>query len=125
MVAAPRMDGTATGTGFPFVPLAAGRRGLSLRCIRRFGAEALLLHCAGVEVGQLALAAEIEPGQPVEIPVERLPRVALPAELRLSAGIAGPDLAAPWLLESPDAALGLLGPPAPTVESLRLDHGVL
>ena len=55
----------------------------------------------------------------------RLPRVALPAELRLSAGVAGPDLAPPWRLDSPDAALGLLGPPAPAVEALRLDHGVL
>ena len=55
----------------------------------------------------------------------RLPRVALPAELRLSAGVAGPDLAPPWRLDSPDAALALLGPPAPAVEALRLDHGVL
>jgi hypothetical protein len=61
----------------------------------------------------------------VEVPVLRLPRVALPAELRLSAGVAGPDLAPPWRLDSPDAALGLLGPPAPAVEALRLDHGVL
>ena len=125
MVAAPRMDGTVSGTVFPFLPLAAGRRGLSLRCLRRFEADALLLHCAGIEVGRLELAAAIEPGQPVHVPIERLPRVALPAELRLSAGIAGPDLAAPWPLETPDAALGLLGPPAPAVELLRLDHGVL
>ena len=67
----------------------------------------------------------MEPGSTVEVPVSRLPRVALPAELRLSTGVAGPDLAAPWVLESPDAAFGLLGPPAPVVESLRLDHGVL
>ena len=38
MVAAPAMDGTATpGAGFPFLPLAASRRGLALRCLRRFG----------------------------------------------------------------------------------------
>ncbi len=127
------MDGTtaAAGTGFPFLPVAAGRRGLSLRCLRRFEAAAaaadapLLLFCAGVEVGRLALPGPVEAGRTVEVPVARLPRVALPAELRLSAGAAGPDLAAAWPLETPDAALGLLGPPAPVVESLRLDHGVL
>ncbi len=45
MVAAPAMDGTAAGASFPFLPLAAGRRGLVLRCLRRFEAEALLLFC--------------------------------------------------------------------------------
>lgn len=118
------MDGT-TGAGFAFLPLAAGRRGLALRCLRRFGAEALLLHCAGVEVGRLALAAPVEAGRTVEVPVARLPYVALPAELRLSADVAGDDLAAPWTVETAEAALGLLGPPMPAVESLRLDHGVL
>jgi hypothetical protein len=126
MVAAPAMHGTAAAsTGVPFLPLGAGREGLALRCLRRFEGEALLLFCGGVEVGRLPLAAEVEPGRSVEIPVSRLPRVALPAELRLSTGAAGPDLAAPWVLDSPDAALRLLGPPAPVVESLRLDGGVL
>ena len=67
----------------------------------------------------------MEPGRTVEVPMSRLPRVALPAELRLSASPEGSDLAAPWTLATADAALGLLGPPAPAVESLRLDHGVL
>jgi hypothetical protein len=125
MVAAPAMDGTAAGTGFPFLPLAAGRRGLALRCLRRFEGESLLLFCGGVEVGRLALAGAVEPGGTVEVPVSRLPRVALPAELRLCDRASGPDLATPWPLETADAALGLLGPPAPVVESLRLDHGVL
>ena len=120
------MDGTAASdAGFPFLPLAAGRRGLALRCLRRFEAEALLLFCGGVEAGRLPLAGPVEPGRAVEVPVSRLPRVALPAELRLSTAPEGSDLAAPWTLEAPDAALGLLGPPAPAVESLRLDHGVL
>lgn len=121
------MDGTATGTGFPFLPLAAGRRGLLLRCLRHFEADdaPLLLFCGGVEAGRLALPGPVEAGRSVEVPVGRLSRVALPAELRLCTGVAGPDLAAPWRLESADAALGLLGPPAPEVESLRLDHGVL
>ena len=126
MVAAPAMDGTAAGTGFPFLPLAAGRRGLSFRCLRRFeAADALSLFCAGVGVGRLPLAGAVEPGRTVEVPVSRLPRVALPAEQRLSTAATGPDLAAPWTLETADAAFGLLGPPAPVVESLRLDHGVL
>ena len=120
------MDGTtAAGAGFPFLPLAAGRRGLALRCLRRFEAEALLLFCAGVEVGRLSLAAPVEPGHSVEVPVARLPRAALPAELRLCTDVAGPDLAAPWEIATADAAFGLLGPAAPVVESLRLDHGVL
>ncbi|WP_343896264.1 hypothetical protein [Craurococcus roseus] len=122
------MDGTATttaGTAFPFLPLSAGRRGLALRCLRRFGPHTLLLFCGGVEVGRLALAEAVEPGRTVEVPVSRLPRVALPAELRLCAGVAGPDLAPPWEIASADAAFGLLGAPAPVVESLRLDHGVL
>lgn len=120
------MHGTAaTGAGFPFLPVAAGPRGFALRCLRRFGPDTVLLHCAGIEVGRLALPAAVDPGQTVEVPVPRLPRVALPAELRLSTSVAGPDLSAPWRLDSPDAAIGLLGPPAPTVESLRLDHGVL
>jgi hypothetical protein len=126
MVAAPGMDGTATtGTGFPFLPLAAGRRGLALRCLRRFEAGTLLLFCGGIEVGRLALAEAAEAGRTVEVPVGRLPRVALPAELRLATDVAGPDLAPSWEIASADAAFGLLGPPAPVVESLRLDHGVL
>jgi hypothetical protein len=120
------MHGTAAaGTDYPFLPLAAGRGGLVLRCLRRFEVDALLLFCGGAEVGRLPLPAPVERGRTVEVPVSRLPHVALPAELRLSAGAEGPDLAAPWVLETSVAALGLLGPPSPVVDSLRLDHGVL
>src|SRR5215210_541401 len=84
MVAALAMHGTtAAGTGFPFLPLGAGRAGLALRCLRRVEGDALLLFCGGVEVGCFPLAAAaVEPGRTVEVPVSRLPRVGLPAELR-------------------------------------------
>ena len=80
MVAAPDMDGTASGTSFPFLPLAAGRRGLALRCLRRYEAgAALLLFCGGLEVGRLPLAEAVEPGQTVEMPVSYQLRLISPA----------------------------------------------
>lgn len=116
-------DGSPAPT---LLPLGTTRGGLRLRCLRRLdGPTELLVHCRGIEVGRLALHAPAEEGAVIEVPVTRLPRVALPAELRVSTGVAGPDLAPPWALESPAAALALLGPPAPVVEELRLEAGVL
>lgn len=119
------MDGMAAAT-LPFLVLGATRQGLGLRCLRGFaGAGAILAHCRGIEAGRLTLSGPVEPGATLHIPITRLPRVPLPAELRISAAIEGPDLAPPWRLETPAAAVTLLGPPAPVAEELRLDQGVL
>ncbi|MBV1798578.1 hypothetical protein [Siccirubricoccus sp. G192] len=119
------MDGTAAAN-FPFLPSGASRQGIALLCLRRFAEPGgILVHCRGIEVGHLPLRRAIEPDEVLEVQVARLPRVALPAELRFSLAIDGPDLAPPWRLEAPAAALTLLGPPAPRVEDVTLDHGVL
>jgi hypothetical protein len=116
-------DGT---TAPSLLPLGTTRGALRLRSLRRLdGLAEILLHCRGIEVGRLALSGPVEADATIEVPVARLPRVSLPAELRVSAAIAGPDLAPPWPIESPAAALDLLGPPAPVVEELRLEAGVL
>ena len=119
------MDGIAAATP-PFLVLAATRQGLGLRCLRAFaGGGVILAHCRGIEVGRFALPGPVEAGAVLHIPITRLPRVSLPAELRISAAADGPDLAPPWRLETPAAALTLLGPPAPSAEELRMDQGVL
>lgn len=119
------MDGIAAAT-HPFLVLATNRQGLGLRCLHGFArGGTILVHCRGIEVGRLALPGPVEPGATLHIPVTRLPRVSLPAELRISAAIDGPDLAPPWRLETAAAALALLGPPAPVADELRLDQGML
>lgn len=122
------MDGSATATALPFLPLAASRAGVRLRCLRRFDAPpgaAILVHCRGIEVGRRPLYGSLAAGTEIEVPVERLPRVALPAELRFSLGAEGPEVAPPWPLPNPAAALALLGPGEVVVEELRLEQGVL
>lgn len=119
------MDGTQAGC-YPFLAIGLGRDGFSLRAIRDVGSDVpLLLHCRGIAVGRCVLDAPLREGAVLNIPVERLPRVPLPAELRLSTALDAPDLVAPWRIESAEAALSLLGAPALRVEDLRLDHGVL
>ncbi|WP_431269494.1 hypothetical protein [Dankookia sp. P2] len=119
------MDGIQAGY-FPFLAVGLSRDGLSLRTIRAFGSDApLRLYCRGIEVGRCRLDGPLREGAVIDIPVERLPRVPLPAELRLATAPDGPDLAAPWRIDSAEAALSLLGPPDMRIEDLRLDHGVL
>ncbi|WP_128079997.1 hypothetical protein [Roseicella frigidaeris] len=108
------------------IPLGAGPDGLSLRALRPLpDIETLLLHCRGIEVGRLSLPAGLQQDEVSCIPVTRLPRVPLPAELRVSTARDGRDLTRPWRLDSAAAALTLLGPPEIRIEDLRLDHGVL
>ncbi|WP_132283931.1 hypothetical protein [Roseicella aquatilis] len=119
------MDGALT-VQHAFLATGLGRGGLALRAIRQFpGGQALLLHCRGIQVGQLRLRRAVAAGEVVEIPVARLPRVPLPAELRLSAALDGPDLATPWRIETAEVAPAILGAPDIRVEDLHLDHGVL
>ncbi|TDH64022.1 hypothetical protein E2C06_04170 [Dankookia rubra] len=119
------MDGTQAGY-FPFLAIGLSRDGLSLRTIRAFSSAApLLLHCRGIEVGRRQLDGPLREGAVIDIPVERLPRVPLPAELRLSTAPDAADLVAPWRIESAEVALSLLGAPDLRIEDLRLDHGVL
>ncbi|MEN0076850.1 MAG: hypothetical protein AAGC69_20870 [Paracraurococcus sp.] len=125
MVTAGVMDGFQA-IFCPLIPLGLGPDGLSLRALRPFHeAETLLLHCRGIEVGRLDLPAGLQQGELCAIPIARLPRVPLPAELRISAARDGRDLASPWRIDSADAALSLLGPPEIRIEDLRMDHGVL
>src|SRR3954471_20910995 len=119
------MDGTQAGY-YPFLAIGLSRDGLSLRAIRAFdSAEPLLLHCRGIEVGRRVLDGPVREGVVLDIPIERLPRVPLPTELRLSTATDAPDLVAPWRIDSAEAALSLLGGPDMHVEDMRLDHGVL
>lgn len=119
------MDGLSVSC-FPFLAVGLSRGGFGIRAIRSFDTAArLLLHCRGIEVGHLALARPVPAGEVIEIPIDRLPHVPLPTELRLSTALDGPDLVAPWPIENAAAALSLLGPPEMRVEDLRMDHGVL
>jgi hypothetical protein len=125
VVAAFRMDGIPVRS-FPFLAIGLSQHGLSLRTIRRIERAApLLLLCRGIEVGRLVLDGPVAEGTVLEVPMPRVPRVPLPVELRLSTAPDGPDLVAPWRIESAAAALSLLGPPEVTIEDLRLDHGIL
>ncbi|MDO9706830.1 hypothetical protein [Paracraurococcus lichenis] len=119
------MDGIVAGH-FPFLAIGLGQDGLCLRAIRNLErGRTLLLHCRGIEVGRLVLPRAVTEGMSIEVPVTRLPCVPLPAELRLSTELDGPDLAAPWTIDTPQSALTLLGAPEVQVEDLRLEHGVL
>ncbi|WP_149535534.1 hypothetical protein [Siccirubricoccus phaeus] len=105
--------------------LGSGPRGLSLRCLQRCEGGEVRLLLAGVEIGGTALPPVLEADAEIDIPVHRLPLVPLPAEIRIAASAEGPELAAPWTLESSAAAVAMLGAPQPAVADLRLDHGVL
>ncbi|MFC7688941.1 hypothetical protein ACFQY5_04140 [Paeniroseomonas aquatica] len=104
----------------------AGAGGLRLRALRDCTpGAALQAWCRGIEVGRLPLAGVLAAGDILELPVTRLPCVPLPASLQIAAAAAGPELAAPWPIASPEAALALLGPGAPVLEDLRLESGML
>jgi hypothetical protein len=111
---------------FPFLVVGAGATGLRLRALRDHADSApLRLFCRGIEVGSLALPGPIAAGTLLDIPVTRLPRVPLPALLRLAAATEGPELAEPWTIATPGMAAALLGAAAPLLEDLRLEHGML
>ncbi|RYJ03635.1 MAG: hypothetical protein EON47_03400 [Acetobacteraceae bacterium] len=81
--------------------------------------------CRGIEVGHLALGQGIAAEAMLDLPIDRLPCVPLPALIRLATASEGPELAAPWTITGPEVALALLGPAMPVLEDLRLDHGML
>ncbi len=108
------------------LPVAAAREGIRLRVLRPVTAPALVAYCRGIEVGRVALPVAPQPGAEVLLPIARIPRVELPAELRFAAAPEGPDLAPPWPIPHAGAALALLGQPAPpAIEGLRLETGLL
>ncbi|WP_157033371.1 hypothetical protein [Belnapia moabensis] len=110
----------------PLLVVGAGRDGLRLRALSPFRPEApVRAWCRGIEVGSLALAAPVEPGTVLTLPIARLPCVPLPAMLRIAAAVEGPELADPWPVATPAEAAALLGPSRPRIEDLRLDYGML
>ncbi len=108
----------------PFLPVAAGRAGVRMRVLPG-GARivgTMLAHCRGIEVARHAIppaTAEFD------LPVRRIPRIDLPAELRFSRAEDGAEIAPPWALPNAAAALALVGPGELVVEELRLEQGVL
>jgi hypothetical protein len=124
------MDPSEGTLGPVFLPVSAGRGGVRLRCLLRHAPQepgaAILAFCRGIEVGRRPVTDPIAPGVEIDIPITRIPRVELPAELRFAAAPDGPDLAPPWPLPNAAASLALLGPPTPPrIERLRLEHGVI
>ena len=69
-----------------FLPLAASQRGIRLRCLRGHAPAgpdaALLALCRGIEVGRRPLPVPLAAGAEIELPIARIPRIELPAELR-------------------------------------------
>lgn len=125
MLAPGLMDSIAQDP-FPMMVVGIGPAGMRLRALRDCApGEVLRAWCRGIEVGSLALGETIAADTVLELPIARLPCVALPALIRFAAAPDGPDLAAPWTIAGPEVALALLGPAAPVLEDLRLDHGML
>ncbi|MDB5372789.1 MAG: hypothetical protein JWP04_1431 [Belnapia sp.] len=110
---------------FSFMIVGAGRAGLRLRALRPFGTGTIRAWCRGIAVGQFVLPGPVAADTLLDLPITRLPCVPLPARLRLATAPDGPELAEPWSIASPGEAIALLGPPAPVLEDLRLEFGML
>ncbi len=108
---------------FPCMLLGSGGGVLRLRCAAPFAARGISAWLNGVEIGHLPLPMPANPGEDLHLALGRLPRVPLPAELRL--GTADRDLAAPIPLATAQDAEALVGPGLWRAEDLALRHGVL
>jgi hypothetical protein len=108
---------------FPCTLLGGSQAVLHLRCTAPFVAAGITAWLDGIEVGHLRLPSAPRPGDDLSLPLARLPRVPLPAELRL--GTAERDLAAAIPLRTPADAAALFGAGQWRAEDLALRHGVL
>jgi hypothetical protein len=117
------MDDSGPQALLPFLPVAAGRAGVRMHALSAARlAGTILVHCRGIEVGCHPIAAA---AADFDVPIRRIPRVDLPAELRFSLAEDGREVAPPWPLPNAATALALVGPGELTVEDLRLEQGVL
>ena len=109
--------------GFPCTLLGSSERVLLLRCAAAFAAPGLTAFLNGIELGHLPLPAPPRIGDELRLTLARLPRVSLPAEIRL--GTAERDLAQAIPLANAADAVALCGPGLWRAENLSLRHGVL
>ncbi len=108
---------------FPCTLLGASQAELHLRCIAPFQAPGITAWLDGIEIGHLPLPAPPRLGDEWRLPLTRLPRVPLPAEIRV--GTAERDLAAAIPLLTASDAVALYGPGLWRADDLALRHGVL
>ena len=114
----------ASTSPFPCETLGGSEGALRLRCLRGFTAPAgITALLNGMEIGHLALPEPVAEGAELAVPLARLPRVALPAEIRLAAGEA--EIAPAFALASAHAAVALCGPGTWRAEDVAVHQGVV
>lgn len=113
-------------TESPFVLEGSQFQQLTLRCIRDCQVDDVVsAYILGIQIGQLPLQGSFHAGETVVIPVTYLPRVDLPATIRLGSARGSVSEEGGLVLKTPDAAEQLVGTGEVKVEQFDFNQGML
>jgi hypothetical protein len=101
-------------------------RALRLSCLTSFSMnEDVAAYLCGIRIGLNRVEGAFELGDVIEFPIDYLPWVELPADIRLVLERDGSEITAPFRLATRDQAVALVGMGEVRIENLTIEQGMI
>lgn len=87
--------------------------------------DVVVAYVNGIKVGENYISGVFNAGEIIEYPIQYLPYVDLPSEIRFARMRDGVEIASPFTLKTREDAIALVGLGDVRIESLSIEHGVV
>src|SRR5262245_22105027 len=87
--------------------------------------DVIVAYMNGIKVGENYIAGAFDAGEMIEYPIQYLPHVDLPVEIRFARMRDGAEIASPFTIKTREDAIALVGLGDLRIESLSIEYGVV
>lgn len=116
----------ATDSTTPIRTVGATYQTIRMSCVGHAELDDVVVaYVNGIKVGENYISGIFRAGEIIEYPIQYLPFVDLPSEIRFARMRDGVEIATPFTLKTPADAVALVGLGDVRIESLSIEHGVV
>ncbi|TXL69896.1 hypothetical protein FHP25_36920 [Vineibacter terrae] len=110
----------------PIRPVGIAYQTIRMSCIGRAELDDVIVaYINGIKVGENYVGGVFNVGAIIEYPIQYLPHVDLPSDIRFARMRDGVEIASPFTLKTQEDAIALVGLGDVRIESLSIEHGVV
>jgi hypothetical protein len=113
-------------TGMPIRSVGIAYQTIRMACVGDAELDDVVVaYINGIKVGENYISGVFHAGEIIEYPIQYLPHVDLPGEIRFERMQDGAEIVSPFMLKTREDAIALVGLGDVKVENLAIEHGVV